>query len=141
MLNKEEHSITLGLTGIFLNKLFEGLHITMTSNANQVVLNIRFKVKAGKKEAFRKSLYSLVEVMSNEPTFINAIISDDIEKPDDIVIYEIWQGTKDSWLQEELPKPYRKKYEEVLGDLLEDRIISYLTPKGEWGSNLTNVSR
>ncbi|MFS0817058.1 antibiotic biosynthesis monooxygenase [Lysinibacillus sp. 1 U-2021] len=113
----------------------------MTSNTNQVVLNIRFKVKPGKKEVFRNSLYSLVEVMSKEPTFINAIISDDIEKPDDLVIYEIWQGTKDSWLQEELPKPYRKKYEEILGDLLEDRIISYLIPNGEWGSNLTNGSR
>ncbi|MBL3647054.1 MULTISPECIES: hypothetical protein [Bacillus] len=57
------------------------------------------------------------------------------------IFYEIWQGTKDSWLQEELPNPYRKKYEEVVGDLLEDRIISWLTPNGEWGSNLTNVSR
>lgn len=111
----------------------------MTSNTNQVILNIRFKVKPGKKEVFRNSLYSLVEVMSKEPSFINAIISDDIEKPNDLVIYEIWQGTKDSWLQEELPKPYRKKYEEILGDLLEERIISYLIPNGEWGSNLTNA--
>lgn len=76
--------------------------------------------------------------MWKEPTFINAIISDDIETQDDLVIYEIWQGINDSWLQEELPKSYRKKYEEILGDLLEDRIISYLTPSGEWG---TNVSR
>ncbi|QDP41755.1 antibiotic biosynthesis monooxygenase family protein [Radiobacillus deserti] len=113
----------------------------MTSNTNQVILNIRFKVKLSKKEIFRNSLYSLVEVMSKKSTFINDIISDDIEKPDDLVIHEIWQGTKDSWLQEELPKPYRKKHEEILGDLLEDRIVSYLTPKGEWGSNLTNVSR
>ncbi|WP_311079826.1 hypothetical protein [Paenibacillus polymyxa] len=33
--------------------------------------------------------------------------------------------------------PYRKKSEEILGDLLEDRIVSYLIPNGEWGSNLT----
>lgn len=111
----------------------------MTTNTNQVILNIRFNIKPGKKEEFRNSLYSLVEVMSKEPAFINAIISDDIDKPDDLVIYEIWQGTKDSWLQEELPKPYRKKYDESLGELLEDRIISFLTPTGEWGSNLTNV--
>jgi quinol monooxygenase YgiN len=111
----------------------------MSTHTKQIVLNIRFKTKPGKKEAFRESLFSLIQVMSSEPTFVNAIVHDDIDNPNDLIIYELWQGTKESWLAEELPKPYRKEYEEKLAELLEDRIISYLEPIGEWGSQLTNI--
>jgi quinol monooxygenase YgiN len=113
----------------------------MTTNANQVILNIRFIIKPGNKEAFRDSLFSLVHTMSSEPAFVNSIISEDLDEPNVLNLYEIWQGTRESWLQEELPKPYRKEYEENLGDILEDRIISWLEPIGEWGSQLTSARR
>ena len=48
-----------------------------------------------------------------------------------------WQGTRDRWLQEEFNKPYRKDYESTLAELIEDRMVSWLEPKGEWGSTLT----
>jgi quinol monooxygenase YgiN len=105
----------------------------------QVQLNIRFKVKPGKKEEFRKELYSLIEEMSSEKAFISAIVSDDLDQPDDLIIYETWHGTRDSWLAEEFIKPYRKNYEQTLGDFIVDRSVSWLQPKGEWGSHITNV--
>lgn len=113
----------------------------MSANINQIILNIRFKVKPGKKEAFRDSLFSMINNFRNEPTFVNAIVSDDLDNPNDLVIYEIWQGTRESWIQEELPKPYRSEYEGALTSLIDDRIISWLEPVGEWGSKLTNVTR
>lgn len=113
----------------------------MSKTESQVALNIRFKVKPGKKDMFRDALFSVVNVMSNEPAFVYAIISDDTDNPDDLVIYEIWRGTKESWLQEEFSKPYRKEYEDVLGDLLEERIVSFLAPISEWGSTVTNTAK
>lgn len=107
----------------------------------QIVLNIRFKTKPGKKEEFRTQLSSLIQVMSAEKAFINAILADDLDQPDDLVIYEIWQGTRDSWLQEEFTKPYRKDYEGTLGELIEDRSVSWLEPKEEWGIVLTKAQR
>ncbi|PAF36485.1 antibiotic biosynthesis monooxygenase [Terribacillus saccharophilus] len=105
----------------------------------QVQLNIRFKAKSGKKEEFCKELFSLIEEMSSENAFISAIVSDDLDKPDDLIIYETWQGTRDSWLTEELIKPYRKNYEGRLSDLIVDRSVSWLQPMGEWGSHITNA--
>ncbi|WP_366248783.1 antibiotic biosynthesis monooxygenase [Terribacillus aidingensis] len=105
----------------------------------QVQLNIRFKTKPGKKEEFRKELSSLIEEMSSEKAFISAIVSDDLDQPDDLIIYETWQGTRDSWLAEEFVKPYRKNYEGRLGDLIVDRSVSWLQPTGEWGSHITNA--
>lgn len=113
----------------------------MSVDNQQIVLNIRFKTKPGKKEEFRTQLSSMIQVMSVEKAFISAILADDVDQPDDLVIYEIWQGTRDSWLQEEFTRPYRKDYEGTLGELIEDRIISWLEPKGEWGSTLTKAKR
>lgn len=113
----------------------------MSVNLNQVILNIRFKIKPGMKETFRESLFELTNNFRNEPAFVNAIVSDDIDSPDDLIIFEIWQGTRESWMQEEFTKPYRKKYEETLASLINDRIVSWLEPIGEWGSQLTNVPR
>ena len=106
----------------------------------QVQLNIRFKAKPGKKEEFRKELSSLIEEMSSEKAFISAIVSDDLDQPDDLIIYETWQGTRDSWLAEEFIKPYRKNYEARLGDLIVERSVSWLQPKSEWGSHITNAT-
>ncbi|KQX44578.1 antibiotic biosynthesis monooxygenase family protein [Paenibacillus sp. Root444D2] len=113
----------------------------MSTNLNQVILNIRFKIKPGKKETFRDSLFAMINNFRNEPTFVNAIVSDDLDNPHDLVIYEIWQGTRDSWIKEELPKSYRTEYEGTLTSLIDDRIVSWLEPIGEWGSKLTNVPR
>ncbi|WP_258171267.1 antibiotic biosynthesis monooxygenase family protein [Paenibacillus sp. R14(2021)] len=111
----------------------------MSITNQQVVLNIRFKTKPGKKEEFREQLSSLIQVMSAEEAFVSAILSDDLDQPDDLIIYEIWQGTRDSWLQEEFPRSYRKDYEGTLGQLIEDRSVTWLEPKGEWGSQLTHA--
>jgi quinol monooxygenase YgiN len=111
--------------------------VNMTNQ--QVQLNIRFKAKPGKKEEFRKELFSLIEEMSSEKAFISAIVSDDLDQPNDLIIYETWQGTRDSWLAEEFIKPYRKNYEGTLGDLIVDRSVTWLQPNREWGSHITNA--
>ncbi|MDN8588864.1 antibiotic biosynthesis monooxygenase [Paenibacillus sp. 11B] len=113
----------------------------MSTNNSQIILNIRFKIKPGKKEAFRESLFAMISNFKSEPTFVNAIVSDDLDHSDDLVIYEIWQGTRESWIEHELNKPYRAEYEGALTNLIDDRIVSWLEPVGEWGSTLTNVRR
>lgn len=102
---------------------------------SQVQLHIRFTAKPGEKEAFRAALFSLIEKMSSEKAFVGAIVSDDLDQPDDLIIYETWHGTRDSWLAEEFIKPYRKDYEEKLGALIANRSVSWLRPVSEWGNS------
>lgn len=111
--------------------------VNMTNQ--QVQLNIRFKAKPGKKEEFRKELFSLIEEMSSEKAFISAIVSDNLDQPDELLIYETWKGTRDSWLDEEFTKPYRKNYEVRVDDLIVERSVSWLQPNREWGSHITNA--
>lgn len=108
------------------------------SNKENLILYIRFKIKSGKKEEFKELLSANMRAMEHEPAFVSAVLSDDIDNSNEVTLFEIWKGTKESWLKEELPKPYRKTYENKLVDLIDERIISYLTPTNEWRTNLTN---
>ncbi len=101
------------------------------SNEPQIVLLVRFRAKAGKKEEFRKHLYGLVERMRTEKAWINTIVHEDHES-EDIVLYETWRGTKESWLAEEYPRPYRAPYEDLVKELLDDRQVSWLVPIAAW---------
>ncbi|KOS62879.1 antibiotic biosynthesis monooxygenase [Lysinibacillus agricola] len=110
----------------------------MSNNKENVILYIRFRIKSEKKEEFKELLSANMRAMEHEPAFVSAVLSDDIDNPNEVTLFEIWKGTKESWLKEELPKPYRKTYENKLVDLIDERIISYLTPTNEWRTNLTN---
>jgi len=104
--------------------------------ADQIVLIVRFIPKLGKYAAFRDHLFELIEKMSQEPDFVNTIVHDDLENSDQLVLYEIWSGSRERWLREQPPKAYRADYEADLPELLDRRDISWLTPIREWGSDL-----
>ena len=97
---------------------------------DKVVLVVRFQTKPGKKEQFLQQLNTLVETMSAESNFVNAILHQNVDEPNEIVIYETWIGTRKSWLRDEFPRPYRKPYEQVLSELIDDRSVDWLTPIG-----------
>lgn len=100
------------------------------------ILYIRFKLKEGKKEVFQELLSNQMDRMQQEASFISGVLSEDIDAPNEMTLYKNWKGTKEGWLSEELPKAYRASYEEQLPDLVEERMIQYLTPTKEWNMNL-----
>jgi quinol monooxygenase YgiN len=100
--------------------------------APRVVLLVRFTPKPGKKEVFFERLTELVEKMRVEQAFIGAVIHDDIDDSNALLMYETWQGTRESWLSTELARPYRAEYESALTDLLETRTAQWLLPIQEW---------
>ena len=102
---------------------------------DQVVLIVRFVPKPGQYTAFRDHLFDLVRKMSGEPNWINTIIHDDLDNKGQLVLYETWLGSKERWLRDEPPKPYRADFEARLPELLEKRDVSWLTPIREWSSS------
>ena len=93
-----------------------------------VVLVVRFRPKPGQREQFMKHLHELVDTMSKEAAFVNTVIHDDIEQPGDIVLYETWSCSRDTWIAEERTRPYRAGYERIAAQLLESRQVNWLVP-------------
>jgi quinol monooxygenase YgiN len=93
-----------------------------------IVLLVRFQTKPGQKARFLDRLQSLVEAMSVEDNFVDAIVHDNADRPDEVVVYETWRGTRESWMKEEFGRSYRKSYEKALSELIDNRTVDWLTP-------------
>lgn len=106
-----------------------------------IVLIVRFTPKAGMYDTFKTSLFELIEAMKHEEGFINAIVHDDVEEPGVLCIYEIWRGTKESFLTVEMAREYRAPYGKIRDTMLDDIRVDWLTPIAEWGSDLTGLSK
>jgi quinol monooxygenase YgiN len=106
--------------------------IAHVTEAPHIVLLIRFTIKPGKRDAFLRGLTEVVDRMRSESSFIDAVISENVDHPHELVMYETWLGNRESWLRDEYPRPYRAQYEGVLADLVESRSVEWLTPLAIW---------
>jgi quinol monooxygenase YgiN len=97
---------------------------------DRIVLVVRFRTKPGKQDLLLGHLDKLVQTMSAERHFVNAVVHRNVDRPDEIVVYETWLGTRETFLKDEFPRPYRKPYEQILPELVEDRSVDWLTPIG-----------
>jgi len=108
----------------------------------QIILLVRFRLQSGgsDKELFKQHLIDLFNTLAEEPAFVNAIIHENLNHPTEFMVYEIWNTERDQFLIEEMTKPYRKFYENVLIELGIEREVDWLVPVAEWGSTLTDAS-
>jgi len=104
------------------------MKVSTDADSAGVVLIVRFRPKPGQREQFLKHLHELVDTMSKEAAFVNTVIHDDIEQPADVVLYETWSCSREAWIAEELPRPYRADYERIGAQLLESRQVDWLVP-------------
>lgn len=91
-------------------------------------LYVRFQLVASTKNQFLPHLAELMKTMAKEPSFVSAVLSEDPSAPDDLVLFEVWNGSQDEWLKEHPQKPYRAVYDEATRDLIAAKEVRFLTP-------------
>ena len=97
-----------------------------------ITLNIFITVKPGGREELLEALRVLFEELAKEPTFLDAWLSTTEEEPDLIVVYERWNETRESFVQNLLPKPYNKPYLAVYERLGLERQVHWLEERHAW---------
>jgi len=100
-----------------------------------LVLSIKFTTTPGNKEEFKNMLVDLFHAISEEPTFISAVLHEGIQQPNDILVYETWDETVENFLTVQMTKPYRIPYEEALTKLKVTREPAVYTPFARWGAD------
>ncbi|MET3981850.1 quinol monooxygenase YgiN [Mucilaginibacter sp. UYP25] len=103
-----------------------------------LVLLIKFTANAGNKKEFKRLLMELFEAISKEPTFVNAILHEGVQQPDEILVYETWNETLENFLKVQMVKPYRALYEKALTALNVTRELSVYTPFASWVAEVPN---
>ena len=83
-----------------------------------------------------KELKTILDLCNREPEFITAIIHESKEKPDEIMLFELWKGTYEEFVKVQGPKPYREAYHRNSEKLVEGVDVQWGIPVSEWGADL-----
>jgi quinol monooxygenase YgiN len=101
---------------------------------DQMVLIVRLGVEKSVRNVVRDNLIELFERIKDESTFVKATLHEDLEDPEQLLVYEVWRESRESFMVNQISKPYRINYEKVLLDLRVERTAQWLKPAGSWNS-------
>jgi quinol monooxygenase YgiN len=89
---------------------------------------IHFDVVIEQRERFLTLLNGVLDAMRDEPKFHNAILQQNPENENHVLLLETWED-HDDVLTNQLSRPYRQAYHDALPELLNSpREISVWTP-------------
>src|SRR4030095_4456511 len=97
-----------------------------------ITLNVFVRVKPEHREELLEVGRTLFNALAKEPTFIDAWINTAVDQPDLIVVYERWNETKESFVQNILPKPFYGPYLALLEQVGLGREAYWLEERGSW---------
>ncbi len=100
--------------------------------ADRITLIVRFKMEESVKPEFVARLKEVFSHIEREQTFVEASLQQDLEDPKSILNYEVWRETPDSFMRNQMPKEYRKAFEQAILDLNVERSPSWYTSFAEW---------
>jgi quinol monooxygenase YgiN len=97
-----------------------------------ITLNVFVRVKPEYREELLEAGRALFDELAKERTFLEAWIHTAVDQPDLIVVYERWNETKESFVQNVLPKPFYKPYLALLERVGLGREAYWLEERGSW---------
>ena len=104
-------------------------------------LSLHYQVKPGQKEGLFVEIRGMLDRCAKEPEFIMGILHETPERPNQVVLYELWKGTRAEFDATQGTKPYRKAYIENTKKFLEKVDVEWNSPLLEWGTNLTGLNQ
>jgi hypothetical protein len=97
-----------------------------------ITLNVFVRVKPEHREELLEVGHTLFDALAKEPTFIDAWINTAVDQSDLVVVYERWNETKESFVQNILPKPCYAPYLALLERVGLGREAFWLEERGSW---------
>ena len=103
-------------------------------------LGLHYYIKDGHRDTVLSKLKGVIYLCAKEPEFINAIISQSPELPNQFALQELWRGTRADFDAVQGIKLYRKAYLADVKQYLEKVEVEWNAPIAEWGSRLTDLN-
>ena len=104
-------------------------------------LSLHYQVKPGQKAGLLVEINNMLDRCAKEPEFIMAIVHETPERPDQLVFFELWKGTRAEFDATQGTKPYRKAYIENTKRFVDTVDVEWNLPILEWGTNLTGLKQ
>ena len=100
--------------------------------SDKITLVVRFRMDESAKQEFTAMLQEVFTHIVKEPTFVEASLVQDMRDPQSILNYEVWLESPDSFMTNQMTKPYRAEFEKMIVDLKIERTPAWYSTIGEW---------
>src|SRR3979409_1648109 len=100
--------------------------------SNKITLVVHFHMDESVKKEFSAKLQAVFTHIVKEETFIEASLVQDIRDPETILNYEVWNESPESFMKNQMSKPYRAEFEKMIVDLKIDRAPAWYSTLADW---------
>jgi len=100
--------------------------------ADKLTLVVRFRIPEPVKEEFLARLREVFTHIVKEETFVEASLVQDMREPEIILNYEVWNESPESFMKNQMSKPYRAEFEKMIADAKIERTPAWYSTIDEW---------
>ncbi len=108
-------------------------------SAVKTTLNLKYILKPGARDEMLGELKTVLDLCAQEPEFITAVLQETPERPNELILFEIWRGSHEDFIRVQGPKPYRKEYLTRSKQYIEEVSAVFSAPFQEWGTDLLTM--
>lgn len=99
---------------------------------DKITLVVRFRIVPSAREEFLAKLREVFTHIVKEESFVKASLVQDMRDPESILNYEVWNESPESFMKEQMSKPYRADFEKMIVDLKIERTPAWYSTIADW---------
>jgi len=100
--------------------------------SDKITLVVRFRMEESAKQEFTTKMQNIFAHIVTEETFVEASLVQDMRDPQNILIYEVWNESPESFMKNQMGRAYRAEFEKMIVDLRIDRTPAWYSTLAEW---------
>jgi quinol monooxygenase YgiN len=100
--------------------------------SDKITLVVRFRISESAKKEFTTKVQDVFAHIANEESFVEASLVQDMRDPESILNYEVWNESPESFMKNQMSKPYRADFEKMIVDLKIERTPAWYSTIAEW---------
>jgi quinol monooxygenase YgiN len=100
--------------------------------SDKITLVVRFRVEESAKQEFTAKMRDIFAHIVTEETFVKASLVQDMRDPKNILIYEVWNESPESFMKNQMSRAYRAAFEKMIVALRIGRTPAWYSTIAEW---------
>lgn len=100
--------------------------------SDKITLVVHFHMDESAKQEFTAKLQDVFAHIVQEETFVEASLVQNVGDPGNILNYEVWNESPESFMENQMSKAYRQEFEKMIVELRIDRTAAWYSTIAEW---------
>lgn len=101
----------------------------------QFTLMIKFTATKENHIKFKEELLKLFTIIEREENFVSSIVHQNIQKEEEYMVYEVWNGNIEDFMNVQMKKPFVLEWEQLLIDMDIKREPAVYNSIGKFGAS------